>query len=180
MTTPGLLAVVAVVGALVVTACGGDGGEAKATSGVERSTTSSSAPEADPVTTSSLPAPPPEGALEVTAEVPTRIPAGPHTWQFEITNVTDAPLTLVFPTAQRGDAVVEGDDGTAVHRWSEDRFFAQQVQEISLAAGQSETIELGDDLSGVEPGYYRVVLAPALLGEVDPLDRSIRIVEPGT
>ena len=163
---------------LAVTACGDD--EPTAPGGAERPTTTR-APDGSSTTAAAAPTPPPaDGALELDAEVPTRIAAGPHTWQFEVTNVTDAPVTLTFPTAQRGEAEIEGDDGTSVHRWSQDRFFTQQVHEVALAPGESEMIELADDLTGVEPGYYRVVLSPALVGDVEPIERSIRIVEPGT
>ena len=169
-------AVVALACAVALMGCGDDD---RAREETARSTTT--APDATSSTAGPAPAPaPPDGALELSAEIPTRIPAGPHSWQFQVTNETDVPVTLTFPTAQRGDAVIEDDDGASVHRWSEDRFFTQQVHEVPLAPGQSETIQLEDDLTGVEPGYYRVVLSPALLGEVDPLERSIRIVEPGT
>jgi hypothetical protein len=172
--------VVAAAFLVAMTSCGDDDPPAPEATG---ETGTSSVPEGPTTTTTTPPAPaaaPPDGALELSAEVPTRIPAALHTWQFAVTNTTEAPVTLTFPTAQRGDAVIEGDDGTSVHRWSADRFFTQQVHEVALAPGQSETIELADDLTGVEPGYYRVVLAPAVLGEIDPIDRSIRIVEPGT
>ena len=177
----GRRAVFAVACLLAVTACGDD--EPATPGGVERPTTTSttSPPDGSSTTAAPAPAPPPaEGAVEVRAEVPTRIAAGPHTWQFQLTNVSDAPVMLTFPTAQRGDAVIQDDDAASVHRWSRDRFFTQQVHEVALAPGETETIELADDLTGVEPGYYRVVLSPAVVGEVEPLDRSIRIVAPGT
>lgn len=183
MTFRSLVAALALV---LMTSCGDDdpGDAASDTTGpAETTAPTSSVPPPSTTATSAPPSPrpaPPPEALDLTAEVPTRVPAGPHSWQFAVTNRSDAPVVLTFPTAQRGEAVIERDDGTVVHRWSNDRFFTQQVHEVPLAPGQTEVIDLADDLSGVEPGFYRLLLEPAIATDLEPLSRSIRVVPPGT
>ena len=176
------LRLVLAAAALLLAACGDDD-ETDASDPIETTSAPDDVPEPTTTMTSpppTPPPPPPADAIALDADIPTRIPAGPRLWQFQVTNTTDAPLVLTFPTAQRGEAVIERDDGTVVHRWSTGRFFTQQVHEVPLAPGQSETIELADDLSGVEPGYYRLLLEPTTTTEIEPITRSIRIVAPGT
>ena len=176
----------AAIALLAMTSCGDDtpGDGAPETTGAVDTSDGPASTESTPTTGTSAPPPPappaPADALDLGGEIPTRIPAGPHTWQFQVTNVSDAPVVLTFPTAQRGEAVIERDDGTVVHRWSDGRFFTQQIHEVPLAPGAAETIELGDDLSGVEPGFYRLLVDAAVVTDLEPLSRSIRIVAPGT
>jgi hypothetical protein len=56
----------------------------------------------------------------------------------QVTNATDVPLTLVFPSGQTYDfAVLRG--GETLWRWSADRSFIQSVREETLAAGETRT-----------------------------------------
>lgn len=144
------------------------------------STTTTTAEPTTVAPEETTPSPPAEGAVEVAADVSSRIPAGPHTWQLDVTNVSDAPVQLTFPTSQMGEAILSTEDDAVVHRWSDGRFFTQQVIEITLAPGETQAIELADDLSGVEPGFYEVSLQPSSVTPPAPVTASVRIVEPET
>lgn len=125
-----------------------------------------------------LPAPStPSEALEVVLVSDSRVTAGPHVWTIELRNVSDAAIVVTFPTSQRGDVVLsEGSE--VVHRWSAERFFQQQVSEVSIAPGESETVELDDDLSAVDPGFYGVEISAAVVGAPPPVSDSVRVVSP--
>lgn len=159
----------------VVAACGDDG------SGLEsgRDLTTTSAPGPTTTALADLPVPVDVGeALDIELAEGNEIPAGPHTWVIEVTNTSDAPIVVTFPTAQRGDATVARDDDV-VHRWSDARFFEQQVTEVVLEPDATERFELSDDLSGVEPGFYDVTISVAVVGPPKTETRSIRVVTPG-
>ena len=56
--------------------------------------------------------------------------------ELHVTNATEAPLLLEFPTSQRYDfAVLEG--GAEVWRWSSDMMFAQALGTEELLPGES-------------------------------------------
>ena len=163
------LLVVAALGACGDDDPGLEAGDAVPTSQPERTATTSLA---------DAPAPTRVGeSLEAELVGESRVPAGPHTWTIELTNTTDAELVVTFPTSQRGDAVVAR-EGEVVHRWSSEKFFQQQVTELPIAAGATEIIELQDDLSAVEPGFYDVTITVAVVGPPEPIERSIRVVSP--
>lgn len=117
--------------------------------------------------------------VELDADLPRSVAAGPVTWEFTVTNTTEAPVTLTFPTGQPGDVVLATavDPDTAVHRWSDGRFFDQAVREVTLDAGASEPVALPDDLTGVEPGTYEIVLSVAVVGPPEPVETTIRVTE---
>ena len=54
-----------------------------------------------------------------------------------VTNSTNRPIALEFPSAQRYDFVVQSPDGREVWRWSADQMFGQVVGSESLPAGGS-------------------------------------------
>lgn len=167
-------AAAALLAVTVLGACGDDdtgldAGDVAPTTRPERSATTSLA---------DAPAPTRAGeSLEADLVGDTRVPAGPHTWTIELANTTDAELVVTFPTSQRGDAVVAR-EGEVVHRWSSEKFFQQQVTELPMAPGATEVIELQDDLSAVEPGFYDVTITVAVVGPPEPIERSIRVVSP--
>ncbi|TVR62942.1 MAG: hypothetical protein EA422_10240 [Gemmatimonadales bacterium] len=83
-----------------------------------------------------------------------------------LVNRMQVETTLRFATAQRFDLVVLKDDDV-IHRWSEDRAFAQVLGEVHLGAG-----EVGLDFEeGIEaprtPGAYRLRV------EVETLDGTL-------
>lgn len=63
---------------------------------------------------------------------------GPDSVQFtyQVTNVSDQPVTLTFPSAQRFDVRVT-QDGREIWRWSADRMFAQMLGEERLDADET-------------------------------------------
>ncbi len=166
-----------VVLALALTACGDDDtdtdtGATSTSSSTTESTTSSTTSEPPPDPSEPQPA---ADAVELEADVAERVEAGPYAWHLDVTNVTDADIVLTFPTGQPGDAVLL-DGETEVHRWSDDRFFTQAIQEKPVAAGETFTIQLEDDLTSVEPGFYTLRLSLAVVGPPEPVEQSIRIV----
>lgn len=56
---------------------------------------------------------------------------------FSVTNVTEAPLPLTFPTGQSVDFSVHR-GAEELWRWSANRFFTQAVREESLAPGETK------------------------------------------
>lgn len=76
-------------------------------------------------------------------------------WELEVTNHSPHRTTLIFPTAQRGDVVLER-HGTVYYRWSEGLLFAQVIGEQALGPGQTHTFALEGRLQ-VEPGGYEAI-----------------------
>lgn len=150
---------------LVLGACGDD--DAAETADTTTSTTG------DRTTTA-----PVAGAVELTAQVATSVPAGPVTWELEVRNSADEPTTLTFPSAQQGEALLL-DDGETVHRWSDGRSFAQVVQDMTLEPGESFVIELADDLSDVEPGDYTLRLSLQVQDAPAPVEELITVTPAG-
>lgn len=163
----------AVVLALLAGACGDD--DEPEPSGASETTVTTSA---STTTVPDTPPAPAAGAVELAADVEARVPAGPVTWTLEVTNVTDAPVTITFPTAQVADAIVRRDDAV-VRRWSDGRFFTQQVQQVTLAPGETRPFEIADDLTGLEPGSYSLELRLTVVAPPEPVTERIRVVEPG-
>ena len=84
-------------------------------------------------------------------------------------------ITLTFPTAQRGDVVLER-GGVVHYRWSEGRLFAQVIGEQALAPGQTCAFALEGRLE-VEPGAYDAIGTLACIPAPGP-DRTRVVVEP--
>lgn len=141
----------------------------------ETSTASDTTTEPDTTT-----APETGAAVELHAEPPEQVPAGEVTWEVEVTNPSDESVVLTFPTAQRADATLRTDDGTVVHQWSTDQFFAQQITEVTLEPGQTETFQLDDDLTGVEPGTYELVLELSAVDPAEPVVTQVEVAPSGS
>jgi hypothetical protein len=88
----------------------------------------------------------------------------------QITNATDAPVAVTFPSAQIYDFAVR--EGTrSVWTWSADRSFVQSVRTITLAVGEtrlnSEVWRVPAELRG------RTLTAVGRLTSIDhPLERA--------
>lgn len=167
----------AVVGLVVLLvaagACGGDDADEidpVTTTTAPPSTESSTGSDDDPATVA-------PGVFELALASDDTVPAGPHIWALELRNITDAPVDVVFPTSQQGDVVLRR-DGEVVHRWSDGRFFAQQVIEETIPPDAALPIALDDDLSGLEPGTYEAELTTTARGTVEPVVTSVRVVSP--
>ncbi len=167
-------AIALVLTAVLLGACGDDDTGLDA-----RDAVTTTLPERSPTTPlADAPAPDRVGeSLEADLVGESRVSAGPHTWMIELTNTSDAEVVVTFPTSQLGDVVIAR-EGEVVHRWSSDRFFQQQVSELALAPGATETLELSDNLSAIEPGFYDLTVTVAVVGPPAPIERSIRIVSP--
>lgn len=75
------------------------------------------------------------------------------TWELTVTNAGAERGTLVFPSAQRGDVVLE-QDGDELYRWSRERVFAQSIECVDLDGGERVRIDLGDDQLEFDAGDY--------------------------
>lgn len=92
------------------------------------------------------PAPPPAAGPPASADAAEALvstlsvePAGDTVrLSLQVTNATDAPLALVFPSGQSYDfAVLRG--GETLWHWSADRSFIQSVRQETLAVGETRT-----------------------------------------
>lgn len=78
------------------------------------------------------------------------------------TNISNRPITLTYPTAQRFDFLVRrGRTGPIVWQWSENRAFAQVFERIVLQPGQSQVFRVDwdqrtNDGRSVGPGVYTI------------------------
>lgn len=168
------LAVLAALGLLAAGACGSDDDPLVA----EGAVTTTADPSVSTTALADLPAPSAAtDVLDIALVSDSPVVAGPHVWTVELRNGSDGPVVVTFPTSQRGDVVLSS-GGEVVHRWSEDRFFRQQVSEVALEPGGVERIELEDDLSAVEPGFYEARVSVAVVGAPEPVTDSVRIVSP--
>ncbi|MFB6172184.1 MAG: BsuPI-related putative proteinase inhibitor [Haloarculaceae archaeon] len=75
---------------------------------------------------------------------------GPVRFVLAVTNGNDAAVELTFPEGARADFAVH--DGGEVWRWSDGRAFAQVVETVRLAPG--ETIEFEGEWPDPDPGRY--------------------------
>lgn len=58
-----------------------------------------------------------------------------------ITNLTDRPLELTFPTSQTYNWTITDADGKLVYDWQKDKAFAQVVTKITIPVGESDAFE---------------------------------------
>jgi hypothetical protein len=63
------------------------------------------------------------------------------TVKYTITNLTNKPLVLTFPTIQQYDWTVTDAKGNLVYRWSAGKAFAQVVTHLTIPAGASNSFE---------------------------------------
>ncbi|MDW7673633.1 MAG: BsuPI-related putative proteinase inhibitor [Bacillota bacterium] len=79
------------------------------------------------------------------------------------TNISDRPVTLTYPTAQRFDFYVRrGRTGPIIWQWSADRVFAQVVEQVVIQPGQSQVFRAvwdqnTNDGFHVGPGVYTIL-----------------------
>ena len=64
--------------------------------------------------------------------------SGAVTFNLQVTNVSDAPIELVFPDGQSAEFVVRR-NGEEIWRWSDGQMFTQAVRQITLAPGESRS-----------------------------------------
>lgn len=57
----------------------------------------------------------------------------------QVTNTTDAPVALTFPSGQTYDFVVYDGSGREVWWWSAEQMFTQAVREETVAPGETRT-----------------------------------------
>jgi hypothetical protein len=98
----------------------------------------------------------------------------PVTWSLEVHNGTQDPVTLTFPSGQRGDVVLLR-NGTEVYRWSSSKFFAQAVVREPLAAGEDKAFPLEEKALSVEPGDYDLVATLAAEPGPGPARRRVSV-----
>jgi len=63
------------------------------------------------------------------------------TVKYTITNLTNKPLVLTFPTIQQYDWTVTDAKGNLVYRWSAGKAFAQVVTHLTISAGASNSFK---------------------------------------
>ena len=119
-----------------------------------------------------------EGAGELSLDLsfsPDPLRAGqPVTWSLEVINGAQAPVTLTFPSGQRGDVVLLR-GGTEVYRWSSSKFFAQAVVKERLGAGEHKAFPLAEKALSVEPGDYDLVATLASEPSPGPVRRGVSV-----
>ena len=78
------------------------------------------------------------------------------TVKYTITNLSDKPLVLDFPTSQQFDWTVTDAEGNLIYRWSKDRAFAQVLTHLTIPVGASDGFESSWDIPrDLKPnGFY--------------------------
>lgn len=74
-------------------------------------------------------------------------------WPFDLTNGTDADVTLTFTSGQRMELTLS-DEGGEVYRWSADMMFTQAIEEVRLPAGGTFPYTLTAEPIDLPPGTY--------------------------
>jgi len=80
----------------------------------------------------------------------------PVTWTLELRNTGNAPATLAFSSAQKGDVVLY-QNGQERYRWSDGKSFTQDLSDTVVASGQAQPFELKEAVLNVAPGQYELV-----------------------
>jgi len=68
------------------------------------------------------------------------------TVKYTITNLSDRPLVLDFPTAQQFDWTITDIAGNIIYRWSKGRAFAQVLTHLTIPVGASDGFESSWDI----------------------------------
>lgn len=113
-----------------------------------------------------------DGVLEVTGTPPvaesstemvrirftspvTPLPSGDAAWWvLDMTNLTDEPLDLTFPSGQKAEVVLHR-EGSEQYRWSKGKVFTQAVTIETLQPGATMPVVL-NDTPALTPGEYEV------------------------
>lgn len=93
-----------------------------------------------------------------------------------VTNTSDRPVTLHFPTAQVYDFAIRLPDGATLWRWSEGRAFAQVLTDRTLAPGETWTEAAAWHPGGRRGKLVAVGVVPAMGRR---LERRTSFVIPG-
>ena len=99
----------------------------------------------------------------------------PVLWAFSVANRGHVARTLMFPSGQQGEVVLES-DGVERYRWSRDKAFVLMIGERVLDAGETWSFSL-EDILEVEPGLYSIV-ASVTASPSPPVVRSELSVGP--
>lgn len=84
------------------------------------------------------PAPGDGGPAPLVSSLQVRPGDGEVELTLQVTNPSDQPVELTFPTGQSFDFVVQR-DGRELWRWSADRMFTQAMRSTTLAPGETVT-----------------------------------------
>ncbi|HAS13033.1 MAG TPA: hypothetical protein DCS55_21370 [Acidimicrobiaceae bacterium] len=151
---------------LLVAACGDDDEDVATDVGQSAETTT-----APPTTEVTMP-------IDLVTDLDDELPAGEVELRFDAVNVSDEPVTLVFPSGQEGDAQLIDADGETAYTWSATRSFIQSLQERSLEPGEALTVVLDADLSDVAPGTYTLELSLTVQDPPPALQHQIEVTAP--
>lgn len=108
-----------------------------------------------------------EGTPDLLASLQANTYADSVVFVLQVTNTTDAPIELEFPSGQSFDFVVsEGE--REIWRWSADQMFTQALREEVLGAGETETYRAAWTPPPSLSGSFTVV------GTLTASDRQVR------
>lgn len=71
----------------------------------------------------------------------------------DLTNATDADISLTFTTGQRVEFTLSNDSGE-VYRWSDGMLFTQAIEEVDLSAGATLPHVVRGEATVLPPGSY--------------------------
>jgi hypothetical protein len=80
------------------------------------------------------------GEAELLASLQAYTEADRVTFVLQVTNTTEGPLDLTFPTGQSFDFVVS-DGGREIWRWSAEQMFTQAIRHEQLGPGETQRHE---------------------------------------
>lgn len=95
--------------------------------------------------------------LDVVSQPGDLVSGDEATFVLRVTNVSDEPATIEFDTTQRGDVHLSTVNGVEVYHWADDRVFAQERDDVSLAPGERVSFPLDEAPLPVAPGNYEVL-----------------------
>lgn len=157
-------------------------GETSPTSGPPNTDPLASAAAPDAATCDGRSASPASAAddLDLRVVLGETLATGRVRWALEVRNQGDAPVTLVYPTAQDGDVVLR-QGGDAAYRWSAGRSFVEGERCQVIGAAQAYRVDLARSPLDVEPGDYELVarLAATPAPEAARLDVTVEAADGG-